>query len=365
MAPRRQSSKRPPVERLSQLPRHDAELGGLDLFSRLDEAGSPGGLADEARVDAVVARFRNGVLTSLANPARVHGWHTQLMFAEVVRGLGKAVFLAEGDQGATWARPSENLRPGDYRVVLADGRNLSIEVKNHSRQTAPFRMRTDDLNGFIQHANLTGSEARVGIYWTRPGLWLLVDPKHFTACGAKQEISMPTAMAESEMADLGDEMIGAVPPFEFAFEFKEVPPFTEFDAQGKRVATAQLTGTTISAGGKVLRSKADQRLAFYLFWNGSWPETEHSDFDAGRLKRVRFRYEPEEWPREQGFAFVGFRSELIARSFWLRTSEEGEVVRLRAELDPTAEGLELPDDLRSSALGLRVMRLRPRGARNP
>jgi hypothetical protein len=192
---------------------------------------------------------------------------------------------------------------------------------------------------------------------------LLVDPDHFRAREDKHEISMNTAMAESEMAVLGDDMIGAIPPFEFSFEFEEVPPLTEFDAAGERVATAQLKGMTIAAGGKPLRSRADQRLAFYLFWNGRWPETEHSDFEEGRLKRVRFRYEPEEWPREQGFAIVGFRSALIARSFWLRTSEEGEVTRLRADLDPASEGLVLPEDLSSSALGLRVMRVQPRGAR--
>lgn len=344
------------------MPRHDAELGGLDLFSRLDKAGTSGALADEARVDAVVARFRAGVLASLANPARVHGWHAQLMFAEVVRGLGRAILLTEEDQGATWAKPSDNLRPGDYRVVLPDERNLSIEVKNHTRMTAPFRMRSADLEGFMRHAKLIGSEPLVAIYWTRPGLWLLVDPDHFTARGDKHEISMPTAMSESRMADLGDEMIGAVPPFEFSFEFEEVPPLTEFDADGKRKATAELKAITISAGGKPLRARVDQRLAFYLFWNGSWPETEHSDFEGGRLKRIRFRYEPEEWPREQGFAIVGFRSALIARSFWLRTSQDGEVTRLRAELDPASEGLVLPEDLTSSALGLRVMRVQPRGA---
>jgi hypothetical protein len=348
-------------EPLAPLPRHDAELGSLDLFSRLDNGAAAGQLADEARVDAVVARFRSAVLASLRNEARVHGWHTQLMFAEVVRGLGAAVLLSEEDQGMTWSKPSEQARPGDYRVVLPDGRNLSVEVKNHSRLAAPFRMRVADLDALRRYAGLTRSEPKVAIYWTRTGMWFLVDPDRFTVEGDGASIPMTTAMAESEMASLGDAMVGLVPPLEFRIDFEELPPFTELDDQGRREAKAVIRRTSISAGGKQLRSKTDARLAFYLIWNGRWPETQHDDFENDRLKAVRFVFEPQEWQPEQGFAIAGFLSELIARSFWLRTSDEGVVTRLRARLDPRTEGLVIPVDVKISALGLRILRLRPRG----
>jgi len=347
-------------EPLLPLARHDAELGGLDLFSRLDDGSTPGQLADEARVDAVVGRFRTGVLASLRSAGRVHGWHTQIMFAEVVRGLGEAVLLAEEDQGTTWARPSEPARPGDYRVVLPDGRNLSIEVKNHRGLTAPFRTRVADLNALLRYADLTKSEPRLAIYWTRTGMWFLVDPDRFTVRGDRASISMTTAMTENEMAALGDMMLGLPPPLEFRLEFEELPPFTEFDPKGKRQLTAVIRGTSISVGGRAVRSTADRRLAFYLMWNGRWPDTQHDEFEGGRLKSVRFAFEPEQWNRDQGFAIAGFLSELIASSFWLRTSTDGTITSLRAQLDPRSEGLEIPDDLKSSALGLRLLRLQPR-----
>jgi hypothetical protein len=117
-------------EPLVALPRRAAELGGPDLFARLDDSAT-GAWGDEARLDAVIARFHEGVQISLQNPARVYGWHTQVMFGQVVRALGAVVLLTEEDQGTTWARSSDRIQPGDYRAVLADGRNLSIEVKNH------------------------------------------------------------------------------------------------------------------------------------------------------------------------------------------------------------------------------------------
>ncbi len=128
------------------LPRHAAELGGLDLFARLDDSAH-GALGDEVRLDTVIARFRGGVRRSLANPARVYGWHTQVMFGQVVRALGAVVLLTEEDQGTTWARSSDRIHPGDYRAVLEDGRNLSIEVKNHPVQgvNRPFMMPKENL----------------------------------------------------------------------------------------------------------------------------------------------------------------------------------------------------------------------------
>lgn len=360
----RTSDQRDVAARLQPLPRRHAELGSLDLFAHLDEGAAQGHLADPARVDAVAAHFRDGVVASLQNSARLFGWHTQVMFGQVVRGLGKAVLVSEQDQGTTWARPTDVVRPGDYRVVLPDGRNLSIEVKNHASKglDKPFRLRRADLQGLVRHAELTRSEPRVAIYWTGPGLWLLVDPARFTTRDSKAEITMTTAMGENEMAVLGDEMIGTVPPLELVIDVVETGLTKQADDNGRREATIQIRRITIEAGDQALRTRAARRLAFYLIWNGKWRETEHDDFEAGRLQRIRFRYEPEDWPREQGFAFLGWRSELIARSFWLRTSDEGLITKLRAEIDPTGEGLVLPADVGSSELRLWRMRLHPWGA---
>ena len=116
--------------------------------------------------------------------------------------------------------------------------------------------------------------------------------------------------------------------------------------------TIQIDGTAISVGGRELTGSAERRLAFYLMRNGKWTETQHEDWEDGRLTRQRFRYEPEEWPLTQGFAIVGSYSELLARSLWLQTSDEGVVPRLIADLDPHRRGFVIPDDYHSDGLPL-------------
>ena len=233
---------------LDALARYTAELGRLDLFAKLDDLAS-GAIGDEARLDAVIARFRDGVRTSLRNPARVYGWHTQVMFGQVVRALGKVVLLTEDDQGTTWARPSEQICPGDYRAVLADGRNLAIEVKNHRAQGLehPFKVPKVSLDGHVRYAALIGCAPRVAIFWSELGLWFLVDPARFSTQGRKATIDMCVAMAENEMADLGDMMIGTVPPLEFALEMHEVGDRRR-TAPDKAEVEIQIDRTAISAG---------------------------------------------------------------------------------------------------------------------
>jgi hypothetical protein len=347
-------------EPLVALPRHAAELGGLDLFARLDESAT-GALGDDARLDAVIDRFREGVSASLQNPARVHGWHTQIMFGQVVRALGGVLMLTEEDQGTTWARASDQVTPSDYRAVLEDGTNLSIEVKNHLFQglDRPFKMPKANLVGLTRYAALTGSQPRVAIYWTGPGLWTLIDPQHFATRGSKAAIDIQVAMAENEMASLGDMMIGTVPPLEFGLKLHEVGERRP-TGNGTAETTIQIDGVTMSAGGRELKGAAERRLAFYLMWNGKWAETELDDSEDGLLTHHRFRFEPEEWPHEQGFAILGFYSELFARSFWLQTSEEGVVTRLTADLDPRRQGFVIPDGYRSDELPLWRIELQPR-----
>jgi hypothetical protein len=349
-----------PVRVLSRVPRHDAELGGLDLFARLDE-GTRGRLTDPARVGPVIDRFRAGVTTSLANPARVHGWHLQLMFAEIVRGLGRCRFLKEDDQGTMWADPRDELRQADYRIVLLDGQNLLIEVKNHAPNDprTPFTVRLRDLEGFKRYAELAGGRPLYAVFWVRWGSWTLVDPSWFEPSGTRARLSFESAMMGNEFALLGDVTLATVPPIELVIDVDQVGRRRQLKDRSGYRATIQAREITLFAGGHRLDRPDERRLAFYLALNGKWPEREQHEEVGGRLRRLRFVHEPEEWPREQGFAFLGPYSEILSRAYWLRTTEDGEITRLRAALDPSSEGLIVPEGYRSDALPLWRFVLQP------
>lgn len=347
---------------LEKLPRLDAELGGLDLFARLDDASIATPMADAERVQVVIDRFRDGVLTSLRNPARVHGWHVQAMFGEVARSLGAPLLIAEDDAGAAWSRRSSPVKPSDYRIVLTDRTVLAVEVKNHhsADPAKPVKLGAKELAGLQRYADLTRARAMLAIYWTGPGLWILIDADRFVVEGTKAKLDVLEALADNEMGLLGDVMIGTVPPLEFVVDVQEEAS-SPGPEEGTRLATVRITKAKVLAGGQTLRP-VEQRLAFYMMWNGKWPETQDDRFRNGKLVQIRFRYEPEEWPTEQGFAIVGNYSELFSRSFLMRTSEGEDIRRLSAKLDPRAEGFEIPASYKSDRLPIWRFHLQPRSA---
>ena len=345
--------------RLRQIPRLDAELGALDLFTRLDEG--TGSLSDPARIAAVIDRLRDGVQRSLDIPSRVYGWHVQSMFAEIVLALGKARLLKEDDQGATWVEPAADVRPADYRIVLRDGQTLLVEVKNcgESNPLRWFGMPLRNLDGLQRYADLVGGRPVVAIFWAAPGIWTLVGLERFERTATRARIRLPEAMHGNEMAILGDRMVGTVPPLEFRIDFEEVGPRAASEDRESYQVTLKVTGVRLSAGGRPLTKKAERRLLFYLVMNGPWPEREHYEEDEGKARHVRFVFEPEEWSRQQGFALLGWYSELFTRAYWQRTSNDGEVSSLRARLDPQAEGFVIPPGYKSDALPLWRFRLEP------
>lgn len=260
-----------------------------------------------------------------------------------------------------WADPAEGLRQADYRIVLLDGTTLLVEVKNHAPTDPrkPFSVRVRDLEGLQHYAALAGGRPMYAIYWVPLGMWALVDPDRFEQSGVRAVLSLSAAMTGNELALLGDVTLATVPPLELVIDVDQVGRRRQLKDRAGYRATFRTNELTFFAGGRRVERADERRLAFYLTLNGTWPEREAHEEVDGRLRRLRFVHEPEEWSREQGFAFLGPYSQILARSYWLRTSEDGEITKLRTMLDPTSAGLIVPEDYKSDALRLWRFVLQP------
>ncbi len=96
---------------------------------------------------------------------------------------------------------------------------------------------------------------------------------------------------------------------------------------------------TVSAGGRLLRTKLERTIAFQLMVFGGWEHVETPHFDAnGRLLRVDHAfepYDPEGVLDEQGFAIVTSLSSLHAARYTASTLDtEGGFEALRLEPEP-------------------------------
>ncbi|MDB6155521.1 MAG: hypothetical protein JWL90_3974 [Chthoniobacteraceae bacterium] len=102
-------------------------------------------LKDPITPDAFSNLIKKAFTDSSANPIVIHGLRVQAMFEHVAAGLGRTTLIKQEDAGEISAS-DVRLRPPDYRIVLNDGRQLLVEVKNmHMHNFAErFSMRAQD-----------------------------------------------------------------------------------------------------------------------------------------------------------------------------------------------------------------------------
>jgi hypothetical protein len=343
-------------KRDGRLPRNTQELGSLELFARLDRGG-PALLSDASRLTDVLHLVRSGLERSLANEARIYGWHSERMFGEVVKALAECPLIKDEDQGAAWG--SEIAVP-DFRVVLPTGKNLLVEVKNFYERNPqkPFPITSEYLNRLSQYAALANGQLKLAINWAFPGIWTLIDPAALKPVGAKMQIDLPTALVANEMGDVGDMMLATAPPLSVHMAIDEPVSRWAREPDGSLRATVRIKEASLWAAGRLL-SGDDERLAWYLLMFCDWQERLKSVFDDEVLREVVLDYEPAEWDRDQGFASLGFLSQFFSRQYWLQTTKDGQIDRLHVDLDPGQAGFKLAKD-HTGDLPLWRFRIQPR-----
>jgi hypothetical protein len=257
------------------------------------------------------------------------------MFAQVVKALDAVALLTEEDQGATWVAGGRGVQPPDFRIVLKDGTTLLVEVKNHfgDHPTSPFITRRGDLGAIQRYAELAGGRLLYAIYWARLGQWTLVDPRRMTTSTSRATISLVGAFKGNEMALLGDYSLWTVPPLSLVLAFNDdISGFAD-GPDGTKVGALTIRGAELEAAGRTLRGTHERRLAWLLMLYSDWDETLDSEFDGNILKVVRFDHAPEIPSPNHDIQSAGFLSQLYSNAFIFRTSQEGKVQRLGAEID--------------------------------
>jgi hypothetical protein len=137
----------------------------LDAFAQfsLEEKIS---LQNPAAADGFVERTRASVLRSLSNEALLHGIRTQSMFEAMTASLGAIDILKEEDSGRIYVS-DEKLKIPDFRLVLKDGSQMLVEVKNfHQDEDAqrPFALESDYLEGLTLYAGAMKCTLLVAVY---------------------------------------------------------------------------------------------------------------------------------------------------------------------------------------------------------
>lgn len=304
----------------------------LREFSRFGES-SDINLNDAAIRPAFGLHVEQAIDRALKDPILLQGQRAEAMFEALVVSLGEILLVKPEDGGRVFA--SEKMQPPDFRIVLKDGTNWLVEVKNVYERNA-FRQRRRLLTCnyrkcLDRYTAATGGTLKLAVFWARWSTWTLVDPEKLAPGGGDLTLDMMNALKMSELASLGDELIGMRAPLllRLTMDPERTSPIAPDGTAHLTIGKAQLF-----CDGLELSDRSDQQIAWTVMQYGDW-ETEEprAVVDGDRLIALEFECAPRE-STNQGFESAGFLSRMFARYYADQTIKNGEVVRVAAPAQP-------------------------------
>jgi len=334
----------------------------FDVFAALAHYTSKQRLSirDDKTVSKFVDEVRGTTAGSLKNDAFVYGFRVQAMFETVVASLGKVQLLKQEDAGSAYYAGDVDLAIPDYRVVLNDGTQLLVEVKNFAQTTGrePYVEDAAYLKRLNAYAAMTGATLLIAVYWHGWNIWTLVPPASFVGTGRKVRLALGEAMAANQMSLLGDMMIGTKWPLRLRMEVDNVH-------RNGDERTCRISRVTLHSEDRPLDDPIQRRIATFLIFNGSWQETTRFDDDPNDPSRgvIELSYAPEPDRRtqaEEAVELMGSLSSMISTFFRRETlDEEDDVKAFHVDFSPGEFGKLIPDDypFGSAALPLLLVTL--------
>ena len=292
-----------------------------------------------------------------ANPAILHGLRVQSMFEYIVVSLGKCVVVKDEDAGEIYVS-NQDVTPPDFRLILKDGEEFFVEVKNfyQGNPVAPYRLKATYLAKLQQYAGFFGKELKIAIYWTRWNIWTLTAISALKLEGDTYSLSMLDAMKRNEMSLLGNAWIGTTPPLTFKVLTDPTQP-RFVDEEGKVKFT--IGSVELYCGDTRIDDDKEKCLAFYFMLFGDWYENVPAEIVEDQLISFSFIFEPPERIPGQGFEMIGSLSGMVSRHFNVITAPDGDVEKLSPVQDPAFFGIELPPDCKGKYLKLWCFRQMP------
>lgn len=318
---------RPTVER--DPPKKDFDLLALAATFAQRQGLS---LNDPAFVERFFDDAAHRLKVALGDPTLIHGSRTERMFEATVLSLGRFRLFKAEDTGRV--HPAMAYRAPDFRIVLQEGDDWLVEVKNvHSKN--PQNQRTSVSAAYLAsleaYADAVGSPLRLALYWSRWSLWTVIAVDRFRRPDGSLRITMTEAMKSNEFGRLGDVLICTRPPLRLVLDVTSDMPR---DLNAERLSDFVAGSGRVYSGEVELIDAKDRRLAVILFLYGDWPlEGPRAIMGNEGVVGIEFVAAPQQ-PSDQGFDGVGWASRIFTKYFATRTVDGDQVIQLHGAPAP-------------------------------
>lgn len=328
----------------------------LQLFARFG-ARQKLKLSDPEAKTAFGIHVGEALERALNLPALLQGQRVEAMFEALAIALGHCRLINAEDGGKVWP---QGYRVPDFRLVLDDGRQWLVEVKN-VYCPEPFDQRRKLMTAAYRremeaYATATGAELKLAVYWARWSVWTLVSPSRLVGNDDDLVLDMMAAMTVNELAELGDETLGTRAPLRLRLI---TDPQRPSSIRPDGTVDAVFTRGHFFCEDRELVDPIDKAIASIFMSYGQWSvDGPDPIFNSERLAAVDFIATPDE-PSDQGFDMIGALSRMFARYYAEHTLDEQKVVHLLAPPQPELFAAFRQERPASKALPLWRFQLKP------
>lgn len=332
---------------------HPPESDAFQLLARLAEKKNIH-LSDPTASEALLAAGEE-MLAAARAPHRLHGQRAEEMFRYVVAGIGAARAIKGEDAGEVLADDDEELSTPDFRIILLNGDELLVEVKNFNDPSGrkPYRCSESYLRRLARYGQLFNRPIYLAVYWLAWRQWTMHKVEDLLAMVDKGRLKLRfiDALPRSEMAVLGDFSIATKYPLSLRL-------VVDAELVGRRETESTyhmvITGVELRCAGTQLLSARDKEIAYGLMVYGRWKEADEPEVITGdgSVKAIEFVFAPEEPHPGQGFEIVASVSRLISSYFDHLTVDEHGVRRLHPGPLPASPYPRVGEEYKSKELPL-------------
>ena len=204
----------------------------------------------------------------MADPTLIHGSRTERLFEATVLSLGHFRLLKTEDVGRVHAAVS--CRAPDFRIVLDDGEQWLVEVKN-VRSPEPFKQKTQMSAAYLAslqtYADMVGAPLKLAIFWSLWNIWTVISPERFRSPNGGLRITMKDAVLANESGRLGEVIIMTKAPLRVVLGAATDMPHS-LSPEG---LTNFIIGSAKLYSGEVeLTDLRDRKLAEVRLFYGEW-----------------------------------------------------------------------------------------------
>lgn len=321
-------------------------------------------LRDPQTIEKFITDAHKTISDALLDEIRLHGQRTQAMFEALLLSLGDHLLIKVEDSGQVY--PGNRFKVPDLRVVLSDGTQWLIEVKNvyidNPLQQKRQLMNPDYRKKLEAYASATGAQLKLAVYWAKWAIWTLISPEKLIDGNGNLNLDMETAISKNELSRLGDRMIGTRPPLRLRLtaDPKRTTPMAPDGTVEFTIARAQLY-----CNEDEILDPVEQQLAWMFMQYGTWKTSSIPQLEGDQLKEIEFLCQPiERTNKELGFEIIGTLSQMFTSYYAEQTLENREIMQLRALPQPQWFAPLVKSDYNSKALRLCIFKTRPNFTEN-